>query len=133
MDQRNLTLAQQAAEREARALRDNKMREAERQKVIEMENAQNKLEREKAKQKEAEEDFVLMQRYAEKLDREAKEREEVGVWAYGYVCMYVCVVRYVYGMCMDMLDVFCVYKCVCMCAYVICVCMCMDVCTPSSS
>lgn len=77
MDQRNLTLAQQAAEKEARMIRENKRKEAERQKVIEAENARNKLEREKAKLVEAEEDFVLMQRYAEKLDREAKEREEV--------------------------------------------------------
>jgi hypothetical protein len=73
---RNLQLAEQAMREEADAVVRGKRWEKEKMERIKKENEENKRLRQIEKEREAREDFQLMQEYAAKLDREAKERDE---------------------------------------------------------
>lgn len=72
----NLIACQAAIEADARKLEQKKQEGAERQRRMLIENEEQRLIRLEQKKKDAEYDQLLMRQYAEKMDREAKEREE---------------------------------------------------------
>lgn len=76
MERANLDMADNEIKRDMDAAQRARLNAKEKMERIKKENEENKRLRQLEKEKEAEEDYRLMQEYAAKLDREAKEREE---------------------------------------------------------